>query len=103
VRHADLSAGASVFPACQNLLLAARSLGYGGVMTNWHQVVEDELAALLGLPDEVTIAATIPLGRPVGGHGPVRRLPLAKLVFENHWGDSAPWAVDPPGTRYTGG
>jgi len=103
VRHADLSAGASVFPACQNLLLAARALGYGGVMTNWHQVVEDELSPLLGLPDHVTIAATIPLGRPVGGHGAVRRLPLPQLVFEDRWGESAPWAADPPGTRYTGG
>lgn len=103
VRHADLSAGASVFPACQNLLLAARALGYGGVMTNWHHVVADELAVLLGLPDHVTIAATIPLGRPVGGHGAVRRLPLPQLVFEDRWGEPAPWAADPPGTRYTGG
>ena len=98
-----LAAGASVFPACQNLLLAARALGYGGAMTNWHRVVTDELATMLGLPDEVSIAATIPLGRPVGGHGPVRRLPVAQLVFENRWDQPAEWAVDPPGTRYTGG
>lgn len=98
-----LHAGASVFPACQNLLLAARALGYGGTMTNWHRVAEDELDRLLGLPDEVSIAATIPLGRPVGGHGPVRRLPLPDLVYENRWGEPAPWAADPPGTRYTGG
>lgn len=95
--------GASVYPACQNLLLAARSLGYGGVMSTWHQVVADELAELLGLPDDVEVVATIPLGRPVGHHGPVRRLPLQDLVFENTWDDPAPWAVDPPGTRYTGG
>jgi len=98
-----LAAGASVFPACQNLLLAAHALGYGGAMTNWHRLVTDELGALLGLPDEVSIAATIPLGRPVGGHGPVRRLPLPQLVYENRWDEPAPWAVDPPGTRYTGG
>lgn len=103
VHASDLAAGASVFPACQNLLLAARALGYGGVMTNWHQRVADELGPLLGLPDDVTIAATIPLGRPVGGHGPVRRLPLPQLVFQDQWGAPAPWAVDPPGTRYTGG
>ena len=35
--------GASVYPACQNLLLAARALGYGGVMTIWHAFVEAEL------------------------------------------------------------
>ena len=98
-----LGAGASVFPACQNLLLAARALGYGGVMTNWHRLVADELDELLGLPEHVSIAATIPLGRPVGGHGPVRRRPLPELVYEGRWGDPAPWATDPPGTRWTSG
>src|SRR5215218_9505919 len=32
--------GASIYPACQNLLLAARTLGYGGVMTIWHALCE---------------------------------------------------------------
>ena len=98
-----LAAGASVFPACQNLLLAARALGYGGVMTNWHRLVTDELDDLLGLPDDVVIAATIPIGRPVGGHGPVRRRPLDELVYEDRWEAPAPWAEDPPGTRFTRG
>lgn len=93
--------GASVYPACQNLLLAARALGYGGVMTGFHGLVEDELRALLGIPDEVAITATVTLGRPAGGHGPVRRRPLGELVYEGRWGDPAPFAVDPPGTRHT--
>lgn len=95
------SEGASVYPACQNLLLAARALGYGGVMTVWHAAVEDELRALLGIPEQVAIAATIPLGRPVGHHGPVRRRPLGELVYEDRWEAPAPWAVDPEGTRFT--
>ncbi len=95
--------GGSIFPACQNLLLSARALGYGGVMTTFHQPVEAELIEIIGSPDGVTIAATIPLGRPVGSHGPVRRRPLPELVFEDGWDEPAPWAVDPPGTRYTGG
>jgi nitroreductase len=94
--------GASVYPACQNLLLTARSLGYGGVMTVWHQAVEDELAELLELPDDVVIAATIPLGRPAGNHGPVRRLPLDELVYDGTWGRGAAWAVEPAGTRHAG-
>ena len=49
------------------------------------------------------IAATIPLGKPAGSQGAVRRLPLPELVFENRYGETAEWAVDPPGTRYTGG
>ena len=77
--------GASIYPACQNLLLAARALGYGGVLTQWHAFVEDDLRALLGIPEGVAISATIPLGRPVGNHGPVRRKPLDELVYEDGW------------------
>jgi nitroreductase len=93
--------GASVYPACQNLLLAARALGYGGVLTGFHVFVEEPLRALLGIPAGVFVAGTITLGRPVGNHGPVRRRPLAELVFEDHWDKPAAWAVDPPGTTHT--
>ena len=92
--------GGSVYPACQNLLLAARALGYGGVMTGWHGPVDAELRDLLGIGDGVAIHATIPLGRPLGRHGPVRRLPLAELVYDGGWGIPAPWAVEPPGTEH---
>lgn len=100
-RGPHLFEGASVFPACQNLLLAARALGYGGVLTGWHAAVDSELRQLLGVPGDATIAATIALGRPVGRHGPVRRRPLPELVFGDQWGESPAWALDPPGTRYT--
>jgi nitroreductase len=100
-RSADPFEGASVFPACQNILLAARALGYGGVLTGFHFGVEAELCALLGVPDDVFMAATITLGRPKGGHGPVRRRPMAELVFDDVWGNPPAWAVDPPGTRHT--
>jgi len=93
--------GASIYPACQNLLLAARALGYGGVLTGWNFGVDAELRALLHIPDDVFVAATISLGKPAGSHGPVRRRPLPELVFEETWGSAAPWAVDPPGTEHT--
>ena len=93
--------GGSVYPACQNLLVAARALGYGGVLTMWHGAVEQELRELLAIPEGVAIAGTITLGRPRGHHGPVRRRPVAELVYEDGWGEPAPWAVDPPGTRFT--
>jgi nitroreductase len=95
--------GASVYPACQNLLLAARSLGYGGVMTGWHQPVEAELRALLAIPEGVVISATITLGKPAGGHGPVRRRPIRELVFDDEWGAAAPWATEPEETRHNAG
>jgi nitroreductase len=93
--------GASVYPACQNLLLAARAVGYGGVLTGWQYPVEAELRALLGIPEQVHVAATITLGRPKGTHGPVRRRPLGELVFEEQWDNPARWAIDPPGTQHT--
>ena len=95
--------GGSIYPACQNLLLAARALGYGGVLSMWQAAVEDQLRALLDIPPGVGLMATITLGRPQGGHGPVRRRPLAELVYEDGWEQPAVWAVDPPGTRFSRG
>jgi nitroreductase len=93
--------GASVYPACQNVLLAARALGYGGVLTGFHAFVDAELRALLGIPEGTFIAASITLGRPVGQHGPVRRAPMSELVYGDTWGEAPSWAVDPPDTRHT--
>ncbi|HEX6418071.1 MAG TPA: nitroreductase family protein [Acidimicrobiales bacterium] len=101
-RAPNVFEGASVYPACQNLLLAARALGYGGVLTMWHAYVEDDLRRVLRIPGEVVIAGTIPLGVPEGRHGAVRRVPLRRVVFDDAWDGDAPWAVDPPGTRFTG-
>lgn len=89
--------GASVFPACQNVLLAARALGYGACFSGWHRVVEKELRELLAIPDEVVLSLTITLGRPQGRHGPVRRFPVRELVYEDRWGHSAEFVSDPPG------
>lgn len=93
--------GASIYPAVQNLLLAARALGYGGVITGFHNTVDAPLKELLGIPQEVFIAATVTLGRPKGAHGPVRRRPMAELVFGDEWGVAPGWAADPAGTRHT--
>ena len=92
--------GGSIYPACQNLLLAARALGYGGVMTGFQRLVEDELRELLGIPEQALIAGTITLGKPVGGHRPVRHRPLGELVFAGQWDQVPDWAVDPSGTAY---
>ena len=93
--------GASVYPACQNLLLAARALGYGGVITGFHGFVEQELRELLNIPEGTLIAASITLGKPAGNHGPVRRVPMGDVVYGDTWGESPEWAIDPPGTSFT--
>jgi hypothetical protein len=103
VRYRDVhyTEGASIYPACQNLLLAARALGYGGALTGWHAFVETELRELLGIPPGVALSATITLGRPEGHHGPVRRRPIRELVYDDTWGGDAAWAIDPPDARFT--
>lgn len=100
-RSANPYEGASVYPACQNLLLAARALGYGGALTMWHQGVEADLREILDVPEEVALSACITLGRPQGSHGPVRRRPIRDLVFDDRWGQEAEWAHDPDGTEFT--
>ena len=81
-----------MYPACQNLLLAARALGYGGALTMWHLGVEAELRDVLSIPEHVALSACITLGVPAGSHGPVRRKPLAEVTFEDAWGSPPVWA-----------
>ena len=100
-REANPFEGSSVYPAAQNLLLAARAIGLGGVLTQVQLLVADELRSALDLPDGAAMHATITLGHPAGHHGPVRRRPMRELVYEDGWGQEAGWALDPPGARFT--
>jgi nitroreductase len=100
-RDANPYEGSSIYPACQNLLLGARAVGLGGVLTGFHHSVETELIELLGIPDGVALHATITLGHPEGSHGPVRRRPISELVYGDQWGMAPLWAVDPPDAKFT--
>ena len=61
----SIIAGASLYPFVQNLLLAARNQGLGGVVTTFLTASEPEAGPLVGLPDGHAIAAMIGLGTPV--------------------------------------
>ena len=71
-----LTGGASIYPFCWNLLLAARSRGLGGVITTFLARVEPAAAGVLGLPPTWAIAATIFLGHPVHQPTRLRREPV---------------------------
>jgi len=80
--------GASVYPAVQNLLLACREEGLGCVLTTLLCEVESEVRELLNIPDPWYTAAMIPVGYPVaGGHGPISRRPVEKMMFSDSWGE----------------
>ncbi len=75
----------ALYPAAQNILVAARALGLGTTFTTLHGVAEPTVREVLGIPDHVRIAATIPLGWPAGRFGPVNRRPLEEVVHRNRW------------------
>ncbi|MBM4441924.1 MAG: nitroreductase family protein [Candidatus Rokubacteria bacterium] len=85
-------AGASIYPAVQNMLLAARALGLGATLTTRHLLYERESEAALGLPPGVHSYAIIPIGYPMGKFGPVGRGPLKDIVYLDHWGSAYPGA-----------
>ena len=62
--------GASIYPAVQNLMLAARALGLGTTLTSLHKLHEREVKELLGIPEGVETMALIPVGWPKGRFGP---------------------------------
>lgn len=79
--------GASLYPAVQNLLTAARAEGLGGVLTTLICRREPEVQAILGLPQEWAVHAMVPLGWPRGSHGPLTRMPLQEMVRYDRWVD----------------
>jgi nitroreductase len=83
-------AGASIYPAVQNMLLAARALGLGSTLTTRHLLYEKEAEAALGLPPGVHSYAILPIGYPMGKFGPVGRTALADVVFQERWGQRYP-------------
>jgi len=80
------TAGSSIYPAVQNMLLAARALGLGGTLTTLYLNFEKEVEATLGLPTDMHSYAILPIGYPMGRFGPVRRVPLIEVVYEDRWG-----------------
>ncbi|MGE5271884.1 MAG: nitroreductase family protein [Thiohalocapsa sp.] len=79
-------AGSSIYPAVQNMLLAARALGLGATLTTLHLNFEQEVEAILGLPDGTHSYALIPLGWPLGRFGAVTRAPVEEVTFLDGWG-----------------
>ena len=74
-----------VYPAAQNLILAARALGLGSTFATWQTLAEPELREMLDIPDDVFIGATIPVGYPDRRFGPVARKPVAEVLHEDGW------------------
>ena len=87
----DLHHGASIYPAVQNMLLAARGLGLGSVLTTRvrrDKEFEKAIRDRIGLPEGWATAAMIPLGFPMDGYryGPTTRRPASEVTHWDRWG-----------------
>ena len=78
---------ASVYPAVQNLCVAARALGIGTALTTVARIRTPEVLSALGAPDTYEIAAMVPMGRPSGQFGVARRKPVEAATHFDHWGN----------------
>ena len=86
----SFSAGASIYPAVQNILLAARALGLGTCLTTIYKSRERDVAEILGIPEDIETAALIPVGYPAEGYrfGGSRRKPVEEVTFYERWGQT---------------
>jgi nitroreductase len=80
-----IAGGASVYPLIWNILLAARSEGYGGTITTMAIAAEDEVRSLLGIPALHAVAAVVPLGKPVRQLSKLRRRPVAEFITRDRF------------------
>jgi nitroreductase len=88
-RGLEATIPSSIFPAVQNLLLAATALGLGSALTTITTGFRAEMQAILALPDHVWPIALVPLGYPTKSLGPPRRAPFTDRTHRERFGD--PW------------
>ncbi len=77
----------SIWPAIQNLFLAARALGLGTRLTTVHVRGEKRIKEILGIPEHVETVMLTPVGYPRGSFGPVRRSPAEEVTSYNRYGN----------------
>lgn len=82
--------GASIYGAVQQLILAARAFGVGTTLTTLYAAHEDDVRALLGLPDDALTMGLLPLGYPARGRwAQPKRRPVGEVVHWDRWGVTA--------------
>lgn len=79
--------GASVYPAVQNILLAARHEGLGTALTTLHCALEPQLKPMFDIPDDISVAAVVMMGWPAQGFPQkLKRMPLDDMLFDETYG-----------------
>jgi nitroreductase len=84
-----IAGGASVYPFCWNVLLAARARGLGGVITTFLLRAEQAAVPVLALPPDHALAAVIFLGHPVHQPTKLRRAAVEEFTTVDRFGGAA--------------
>ena len=74
-----------IYPAAQNLIVAARALGLGTTFTTFHEMIAPVVRAELALPEDVQLGVAIAMGWPERSFGPVKRKPLDEVLHWERW------------------
>jgi nitroreductase len=90
LRYQEQIRGSSIYPAVQNIILACRGLGLGTLITTNHILYEDDVRAILDLPDDVFTFALMPVGYPIDPYGRLARRPVPDVAFADRWGTQWP-------------
>ena len=80
--------------AAQNTLLAAESMGYGGVIIGLVRYKSEEVSELFKLPDYTYPVFGIALGVPNQQHDVKPRLPLSQMVFDEEYQEQSVEAIE---------
>ena len=76
----------SIWPAVQNLMIAATAHGLGSALTTIATFLGDDLRAEVGLPATIEPVAVIPLGYPAVPLGSSRREPVEDHAHREEYG-----------------
>jgi nitroreductase len=87
-QFAQASMYGSILPAVWSFMLAARARGIGAAWTTIHLFYEKEAAEILGIPDNVTQAALLPVAYFTGDDfKPAERIPAREFTYFDTWGN----------------
>ncbi|HET9877586.1 MAG TPA: nitroreductase family protein [Mycobacterium sp.] len=79
----------SIYPAVQNLLLAARAMGLGACLITLPLWNVTSIRRILKLPLSVTPCCIVPMGWPRGRYGPTTRKPIGEVAHRDSYGNRA--------------
>lgn len=78
----DMFMYSTIYPAGQNLIVAARAMNIGTCFTTFHRLAEPVIREACRIPDDVHLCLFVAVGYPERPFMPVKRRPVSEVL---HW------------------